>query len=138
MLFSLVLIMASCSILTLRNYLSGDDFEHILQIWTIVAEVTFAPILVGAFLRRRNASEQAYRTAGWTMMALLIGILILSMMAEASDLDESIVRMLPCNFAGITEQPLEHFTSYGFLLLFSVVIIAVSSISEFKKYRPAK
>ena len=138
MLFSLVLIMASCSIFTLRQCLSGEDVEHILQIWTIVAEVTFAPILVGAVLRRRNASEKAYRTAGWTMMALLIGISILSMMAEASDLDESIVRMLPCNFAGITEQPLEHFTSYGFLLLFSVVIIAVSSISEFKKYRPAK
>jgi hypothetical protein len=112
-----------------------DDGDEILILCSVVAEVTFAPILVGAILRRKKALPRTYRFAGWIMIALLCLVSVISFMAEVRAISSGAGEMLPCNFAGINEHPIEHFLNYGVLLLFSVVIVAVSSISAFRKYR---
>ena len=82
-----------------------------------------------------GAVPRTYRFAGWIMIALLCLVSVISFMAEVRAISSGAGEMLPCNFAGINEYPLEHFRNYGILLLFSVVIVAVSSISAFRKYR---
>lgn len=131
MLFAFLIIAVAGGIFSLRV----KDGDEILILCSVVAEVTFAPILVGAILRRKKALPRTYRFAGWIMIALLCLVNVISFMAEVRAISSGAGEMLPCNFAGINEYPLEHFRNYGILLLFSVVIVAVSSISAFRKYR---
>ena len=131
MLFAFLIIAIAGGIFSLRV----KDGDEILILCSVVAEVTFAPILVGAILRRKKALPRTYRFAGWIMIALLCLVSVISFMAEVRAISSGAGEMLPCNFAGINEHPIEHFRNYGILLLFSVVIVAVSSISAFRKYR---
>ena len=131
MLFAFLIIAIAGGIFSLRV----TDSDEILILCSVVAEVTFAPILIGAILRRKKALPRTYRFAGWIMIALLCLVSVISFMAEVRAISSGAGEMLPCNFAGINEYPLEHFRNYGILLLFSVVIVAVSSISAFRKYR---
>lgn len=131
MLFAFLIIAIAGGIFSLRV----TDSDEILILCSVVAEVTFAPILVGAILRRKKALPRTYRFAGWIMIALLCLVSVISFMAEVRAISSGAGEMLPCNFAGINEHPIEHFLNYGVLLLFSVVIVAVSSISAFRKYR---
>ena len=131
MLFAFLIIAIAGGIFSLRV----KDGDEILILCLVVAEVTFAPILVGAILRRKKALPRTYRFAGWIMIALLCLVSVISFMGNVHAISSDAGEMLPCNFAGISEYPLEHFRNYGILLLFSVVIVTVSSISAFRKYR---
>ena len=111
------------------------ESDNILRLWAIVAELTFAPILVGAVLRTRNALPGTYRRAGWAMIALLVFVSITSFMAEIDAIGNHAGEMMPCNFVGISENPEKHFRTYGALLLVSLVVVVASSISAFRKYR---
>lgn len=104
--------------------------------WSIVAEVTFAPILVGAILRRRKAPPKTFRRAAWIMIAAMVLVLAVSFMAAVDAIGNHAGDMLPCNFAGILRNPQEHFCLYGLVCItISVVTIVVSAIDAFRKYR---
>ena len=111
------------------------DSERVLVLWSTVAELTFAPVLVGTLLRHSKALPRTYRLAGWIMVAVLCLFSLISFMAEVDAIGSNTGEMLPCNFVGIVEHPVEHFLTYGVLLLFTLAIVAVSSTSAFGKYR---
>ena len=114
------------------------DSDKTLALWSVVAELTFAPVLVGSILRRSKAHPRTYRLAGWIMVAVLCLVSLISFMAEVDAIGSHTGEMLPCNCVGIGEHPAEHFLTYGVLLLFTLAIVGVSSVSAFRKYRRAE
>lgn len=134
MLFSMSLLLVAGLVYTIFE----KDSDAIFCLWSIVAELTFAPILVGAILRVKNALPRAYRIAGWVMIALLVFVTITSFMSEIGSIGSDSGEMLLCNFAGIAEEPEAHFRTYGVLLVISLVIVLASSVSAFRKYKAPK
>ena len=59
-------------------------------------------------------------------------------MAEIGTIDEDLVAMLPCNFAGIAEKTDSHMMSYGLLIPVSICVVVVSSAMSFRTYRRPK
>lgn len=112
-----------------------SNTDRIFVLWSTVAELTFAPVLVGTILRHSKAHPRAYRFAGWIMVAVLCLFSLISFMAEVDAIGSDTGEMLPCNFVGIVEHPVEHFLTYGILLLFTLAIVVASSVSAFGKYR---
>ncbi len=132
MLFALLTMIASGAVYTLLK----TDTDDIAGFWALIAELTFAPILVGSILRRIKAHPRVYRIAGWIMIGLFIFISISSSIARAGSGGRHSAEMVPCNISGINEDPVGHFHTYGIILLaWSLIIIVASSVSAFRRYR---
>ena len=112
-----------------------EDSDRVFVLWSVVAELTFVPVLVGSLLRRAKALPRTYRISGFIMAALLVFISLISFMAEIGAISSDAGEMLPCNFAGISKMPLNHFRTYFVFLVATFAITAVSSIFAFRKYR---
>jgi len=115
---------------------TGND--HSLILWADLAELTCVPVIAGAILRSRKCDDRRFRLVTALFIAYIIAVSILSFMAEIDAIEEDLVAMLPCNFAGVAEKPAAHLTSYGLLLLFSLCVIVISSVRAFRTYRRPK
>jgi hypothetical protein len=111
------------------------DSDHVMTLWADVTELLCVPVVVGAVLRRKKCEERHFRLATSLFVAYIAAVSVLSFMAEIDAIEEDLVAMLPCNFAGIADKPGAHLASYGLLLLLSACVVAGSSISAFRAYR---
>ncbi len=134
MLFALIL--TSIAGGTYSALTSGD--KPTLILWADLAEMTCVPIIAGAILRGKKCDERRFRLVTALFIVYIIAVSVLSFMAAIGTIEESLVSMLPCNFAGVAEKPAEHLTSYGLLIPISLVVIAVSSVRAFRTYRRPK
>ena len=112
-----------------------SETEHVFILWADVTEIICVPIIVGAALRKKRCEEKRFRLAAALFIAYLVAVSVLSFMAEIDAIEEDLIAMLPCNFAGIADKPGAHLASYGLLLLFSACVIAFSSLFAFRNYR---
>ena len=95
-------------------------------------------MIAGAVLRYRKCDDRRFRLVAALFIAYIIAVSILSFMAEIDAIDEDLVAMLPCNFAGVAEKPAAHLTSYGLLIPVSICVVVVSSVRAFRTYRRPK
>ena len=121
--------------LALSVFCQNADTDVSLAVCAAVAEVTFPPILVGAVLRRAKASPKAYKRATGVLFALLMLVSLISFMEAVDAIGGHAGDMLPCNFAGISRDPQEHFGTYGILLGFSLAIVAACSVGAFRRFK---
>lgn len=115
-----------------------SEAEHVLILWADVTELICVPIIAGAALRKKRCDEKRFRLVITLFIAYIVAVSVLMFMAGIDAIEEDLVAMLPCNFAGIAKKPGEHLTSYGLLLLVSLVVIVVSSVRAFKTFRRPK
>lgn len=115
---------------------TGND--HILILWADLAELLCIPVIAGAVLRYRKCDDRRFRLVAALFIAYLIAVSALSFMAEIGTIDEDLVAMLPCNFAGIAEKTDSHMMSYGLLIPVSICVVVVSSVRAFRTYRRPK
>ena len=112
------------------------DGDHVCTLWACVAEVTFLPVVVGAAMRTEKARESRFRLAGWLILTYIAAVQFLYIMCEIdSGISTHSIDLVPCNFPGIVEKPVEHICTYGVAFLIVIAVAIISSARPFRGYR---
>jgi hypothetical protein len=131
MLFSAIIIAIAGGVFAAAT----SDYEEACVLWAVVGETTFPAVLLGAILRKRKCEEKRFRLVAGIFVAYIVAVSCLSFTAAVEAIDDELVWMVPCNYAGIVDRPMAHLALYGVLLLVSAAIVVVLSIGALRAYR---